>query len=71
MRHYRARSHLSCISAIASGYRKPKSARSKRALEAREPKLVEDAKTAIFVRGTKTGERLNNVMKELVSLNVR
>ncbi|KAF8323671.1 Brix-domain-containing protein [Clavulina sp. PMI_390] len=47
---------------------KPKNARSKRAMEAREPKVVEDAKVAIFVRGTKTGERLNNVMKELMAL---
>ncbi|KAF9518225.1 hypothetical protein BS47DRAFT_1379955 [Hydnum rufescens UP504] len=44
---------------------KPKNARSKRALEAREPKEVETAKTAIFVRGTHTGETLNAVMKDL------
>jgi len=47
---------------------KPKNARSKRALEAREPKEVEGAKTAIFVRGTHTGETLNAVMKELMAL---
>jgi len=46
--------------------RKPRNARVKRALDAREPKEIEDTKTAIFVRGTHTGERLNNVMKELV-----
>jgi hypothetical protein len=46
--------------------RKPKNARSKRALEAREPKEVEDPRTAIFVKGTHTGEKLNVVMKELV-----
>lgn len=37
-------------------------------MEAREPKEVEEARTAIFVRGTHTGEVLNNVMKELVRL---
>lgn len=47
-------------------HRKPRNARSKRALEKREPKEVESAKTAIFVRGTHTGERLNHVMKDLV-----
>jgi len=46
--------------------RKPKNARSKRALESREPKEVEDPRTAIFVKGTHTGERLNAVMQELV-----
>ena len=49
-------------------YRKPKNARSKRALQAREPKEVEDPRTAIFVKGTHAGERVNEVMKELVSL---
>ncbi|KAH9921011.1 Brix domain-containing protein [Fomitopsis serialis] len=44
---------------------KPKNARSKRALQAREPKEVEDARTAIFVKGTHTGEKVNAVMKEL------
>ncbi|PPQ68284.1 hypothetical protein CVT24_005100 [Panaeolus cyanescens] len=47
---------------------KPKTARSKRALEARQPKEVEDARTAVFVKGTHTGELLNNVMKELMAL---
>ncbi|PPQ70017.1 hypothetical protein CVT26_013305 [Gymnopilus dilepis] len=47
---------------------KPKNARSKRALEARQPKEIEDPRTAIFVKGTHTGEVLNNVMKELMAL---
>ncbi|KAI0046846.1 Brix-domain-containing protein [Auriscalpium vulgare] len=47
---------------------KPKNARSKRALEAREPKEVEDPRTVVFVRGTHTGEVVNNVMKELMAL---
>ncbi|KAF9266731.1 Brix-domain-containing protein [Marasmius fiardii PR-910] len=47
---------------------KPRNARSKRALEAREAKEVEDARTAIFVKGTHTGELINNVMKDLMAL---
>ena len=48
--------------------RKPKNARSKRALQAREPKEVEDPRTAIFVKGTHAGERVNAAMKELVRI---
>jgi len=44
----------------------PRNARSKRALEARAPKEIEDERTAIFVRGSHTGEVLNSVMKDLV-----
>ena len=35
-------------------------------MDAREPKEVEDERTAIFVKGTHTGEVLNTVMKDLV-----
>ncbi|KAI0665407.1 Brix-domain-containing protein [Trametes maxima] len=47
---------------------KPKNARSKRVMQAREPKEVEDARTAIFVKGTHTGEKVNGAMKELMAL---
>ncbi|KAI0956533.1 hypothetical protein AcW1_005189 [Taiwanofungus camphoratus] len=47
---------------------KPKNARSKRALQAREAKEVEDPRTAIFVKGTHSGEKVNGVMKELMAL---
>ncbi|KAI0692046.1 Brix domain-containing protein [Cytidiella melzeri] len=47
---------------------KPKNARSKRALHAREPKEVEHPRTTIFVKGTHAGERVNHVMKELIAL---
>ncbi|KAG7093475.1 hypothetical protein E1B28_007151 [Marasmius oreades] len=47
---------------------KPRNARSKRALDAREPKEIEDARIAIFVKGTHTGEVVNNVMKDLMAL---
>lgn len=45
---------------------KPKNARSKRALKAREPKLKESAKTAIFVRGSSTSEPVKVALSELV-----
>ena len=51
-----------------STIRKPKNARSKRALEARESKEVEDPRTVIFVRGTHTGEVVNGAMKDLVRI---
>ncbi|KAJ7733255.1 Brix-domain-containing protein [Mycena maculata] len=47
---------------------KPKNARSKRALDARSPKEVEDPRTTVFVRGTHTGELLNGVMRDLMAL---
>jgi ribosome production factor 2 len=49
-------------------FRKPKNARSKRALDARAPKEVEDPRTCLFIKGTKTGEILNGVMKDMVRL---
>ena len=60
--------HTLCVREITDLHspRKPKNARSKRALEAREPKEIEDPRTVIFVKGTHTGERLNAVMQELV-----
>jgi ribosome production factor 2 len=48
-------------------YSKPKNARVKRALEAREAKVIENEKTAIFVRGQSTSERVRDAMKDLVS----
>jgi ribosome production factor 2 len=47
---------------------KPKNARSKRALDARLPKEIEDARTAIFVHGTKCGGVVKDAMKDLLSL---
>jgi len=37
-------------------------------MDARSPKEVEDPRTAIFVRGTHTGELLNGVMRDLMAL---
>ena len=49
-------------------FRKPKNARSKRALEAREPKEVEDARIVVFVKGSHSGEKVTHAMKDLVRL---
>ncbi|KAG8695657.1 rRNA-binding ribosome biosynthesis protein rpf2 [Ceratobasidium sp. 394] len=48
--------------------RKPRNAASKRALEARAPREIEDEKTVIFVKGTHVGERVSGVMKDLMAL---
>ncbi|KII89561.1 hypothetical protein PLICRDRAFT_41196 [Plicaturopsis crispa FD-325 SS-3] len=37
-------------------------------MDKREPKEVEDARTAIFVKGTHTGDVVNGVMRELMAL---
>jgi hypothetical protein len=55
---------------LTVAFRKPRNARSKRALDAREPKEAEDPRTAIFVRGTHPGEKVNNVMKDLVNISL-
>jgi len=44
---------------------KPKNQRSKRALEEREPKAIENTKTAIFVRGSTCSEMVQKCMKDL------
>ncbi|KAF5345863.1 hypothetical protein D9756_011199 [Leucocoprinus leucothites] len=47
---------------------KPRNARSKRAMDARQPKEVEDPRTCVFVKGTHPGELVTNAMKELMAL---
>ncbi|KAK6532953.1 rRNA-binding ribosome biosynthesis protein rpf2 [Arthrobotrys megalospora] len=47
---------------------KPKNARSKRALEAREPKLVENEKTTLFLRGTTASGIVQDALGDLHSL---
>eukprot|EP00960_Hanusia_phi_P018390 542250-Hanusia_phi.AAC.3 len=46
--------------------RKAKNARSKRALMAREAKVVEEERGALFMRGTSTNELINEILKDLV-----
>ncbi|EPS40872.1 hypothetical protein H072_5244 [Dactylellina haptotyla CBS 200.50] len=47
---------------------KPKNARSKRVLEAREPKLVENEKTSLFLRGTTASGIVQDALGDLHSL---
>ncbi|KAI7821832.1 Brix domain-containing protein 1 [Kickxella alabastrina] len=47
---------------------KPKNARSKRFLTNRDPKVVENEKTAIFVRGSTTSKVILDTLKDLHSL---
>ena len=47
---------------------KPRNQRSKRALQKREPKAIENDKTTIFVRGQKCSETVKNCMKDFHSL---
>lgn len=47
---------------------KPKNARSKRALEKKQPKIVENVKTALFIPGQTSNKILHDVMVELSSL---
>jgi ribosome production factor 2 len=53
---------------ILTRNRKPRNARSKRALEKREPKAVENPKTALFLRGTTCSQVVQDAMGELHSL---
>ncbi|EWC45961.1 ribosome production factor-like 2 [Drechslerella stenobrocha 248] len=47
---------------------KPKNARSKRVLEAREPKLVENEKTTLFLRGTSASSVVQDALGDLHAL---
>lgn len=41
-----------------------------RALKKREPKLVENAKSVLFLKGTKVGEESGALLKDLVSWSI-
>ncbi|KAI9595463.1 Brix domain-containing protein [Syncephalis fuscata] len=47
---------------------KPKNARSKRALVKREPKVIENAKTALFIRSATTSQIVNTALSDLYLL---
>lgn len=47
---------------------KPKNQKSKRALEAREPKALENNKSSLFIRGTNCSQTVLQCMKDLHSL---
>ena len=46
----------------------PKNKRKKRAMEARAPKVIENPKTQIVLRGTKTSPLVNDALKDLHKL---
>ncbi len=47
---------------------KAKTKRGKRFLENREPKVVENVKKAVFIKGGKTNECVTKALKNFVSL---
>jgi ribosome production factor 2 len=47
---------------------KPRNQKSKRALEAREPKAIENAKSAIFIRGPKSSDMVMTALRDLHAL---
>ncbi|XP_077977046.1 ribosome production factor 2 homolog [Glandiceps talaboti] len=47
---------------------KPKTQRAKRALEKRAPKLIENTKTALFIKGGHTSELITQVLRDMYSL---
>ncbi|RKU43803.1 rRNA-binding ribosome biosynthesis protein rpf2 [Coniochaeta pulveracea] len=49
---------------------KPKNARSKRALEKRAPKAIENPKTALFLRGTTCSQLVQDALSDLHSLRM-
>lgn len=48
-------------------FRRAKTPKGRRFLEAREPKLVENTKTTMFIRGGRTSETVTQALKDLVS----
>ena len=47
---------------------KPRNQKSKRALEAKEPKAIENAKSALFIRGPKSSDMVMKAMKDIHNL---
>ena len=56
------------MSYIANEPRKPKNARSKRALAKQEPRVQENAKSILFLKGTNSSSLLNSLLTDLYSL---
>ncbi len=48
-------------------FRRAKTHKGRRFLEAREPKLNENTKTTMFIRGGRTSEIVTQALKDLVS----
>lgn len=52
---------------VVSPYRKPKTKRAKRFLEKREPKLTENTKNAMLIKGGNANLTVTEVLKDIVS----
>lgn len=48
--------------------RRAKTHKGRRLLDAKEPKLVENSKTTMFIRGGRTSETVTQALKDLVSI---
>lgn len=59
---------IAAIGQLTDSHRKPKNARSKRALNARAPKLVEGQKTTLLLRGSSASETIQSVLGDLHAL---
>jgi ribosome production factor 2 len=55
---------------LITSIRKPRNARSKRALEKREPKAIENPKSCLFLRGTTCSQVVQDALNELYALRV-
>ena len=53
---------------VSKRVEKTKTQKGKRALEEREPKAIENTKTALFVRGTNCSDLVMKCMKDLSSI---
>lgn len=51
--------------------RKPRTQRAKRALEHRGPKLVENTKSVMFIRGGNTSAQVTQSLKDLVNIQLK
>lgn len=55
------------VSVFVRIHRKPKTKRSKRFLERRAPKLSEDLKSAMIMKGGNTSQTVTQALKDIVS----
>ena len=59
-----------CVCVCVCVYRRPKSQRSKRFLEGRAPKIAENVKNAMIMKGGNTSETITNALKDLVRITL-
>ena len=57
-----------CVIHVYS-FSKPKTQRGKRFLQDREPKIFENTKRCMFIKGGNTSQTVTQLLKELVSIN--